>query len=105
MSLNDGLSRITFESHLNEMAVRESQPTEPILASAADFRREVREHKKRHHHGQIAARVPAVFHFKWVSEFKRQNGGKMNSREFAKFVKRKLNDPEMKYFRIWEGRV
>ena len=95
---------VTLDVHGGEMAIRETQDTQPILDLTSSLRSAIGS-KATKNGNYLAASVPSVLHFKWVKEFKSQNGGQYSTREFAKFVKQKLNDPEFKYFRVWEGRV
>lgn len=96
---SNGHSVTTTEVHGNEMAVLTSQPTEPILAEAARMRSA---YEGGHTHGYHLAKVPVVLHFKWQKEWRDNHSDKW---EWGTYLKMKLNSPEYRNFRIWEGQA
>lgn len=89
----------------DELIIQNKQDIQPILAANKRAQSEGVNMKSAIRH---AAQIPIVIWEQWMKEFKKQNGKDYNAanRETReKYLFGKLNDPDNKYFRTWQGKL
>lgn len=92
---DDGVQREELIEDTDGFVIKTTQNMEPILRRAE----QLRQHKQTAGNFRLAATVPANIWDRWMKETR---GEIMHN---PVLLRKKLNDPELKKLRIWEGRL
>ena len=99
----DGASQAVIREEQGKVVISRTEDVGPTLDAIKELRDNTPEvHKAAHLGGRYAASIPHIVMEQWLNEA----GIEMwETDKVARLIKRKLNDPNYKKLRVWEGKI